>query len=327
MTRRALVAPAWIGKLPSRGDFVRSTGQPALVRTMDDWLSQGIELMSADARWKEIYDRRPSAHFAFFSAGQPRAVAGHLMASSDASGRRFPFVVAGAFEVAESLAFLPCAPLALARLWSRFEAVAKAAATAQDPGATLAEFAKTETELEVDAAAYEATLRDFVELQTMASVQQMLEDAGHALDLRQAILAIGLLLQPVLGSSVQSLNKGLRLPLPEDPLYRPLVAGCWLQMVAPFLRRLDLEIGLFLPRQGRTPGLSIGFAGGSPEHLHAMFDPDVAAESFIEPTPAQWIEDQVHQDYAVSKLSSYLVQPQLSLRQALATFRETFLGA
>lgn len=326
MSRRTLVSPAWIGKLPTRGDFVRSSGHPTLVRTMDDWLSQGIERMAADARWKEVYDRRPSAHFAFLAASHPRAVAGHLMASADASGRRFPFVVAGGFEVGDPLAFLPCAPLALTRLWARFEQVARAAAAAPDPGATLAELAQPELELDVDAAAYGATLRDFVELQTMASVQEMLQDAGHALDLRQAILAIGLLLQPVLGSSVQSLKKGLRVPLPGDPLYRPLVAGFWLQLVAPFLKRLEMEIGLFLPRQGAAPSLAIGFAGGSPEHLHALFDADVAAEAFIEPTPAQWIEDQVCQDYAVSKLSSYLVQPQLSLRQALATFRETFLG-
>ena len=328
MTRRALVPLAYFGKLKSRGDFVRSTSQPTLIRTLDDWLSQGIELMSADPRWKEVYDRSPSAHFAFFSASSQRAIAGHLAASADASGRRFPFVVAGAFDVAEPLAFLPCAPMALARLWARFEQSAQNACATEDATVLLAEIAQVEVELDVEAGAYEASMRDFIELQTMASLEGMLRGTGHQIDLRQALLAIGLLLQPVLGSTGVSLKKGLRLPLPADPLYRPLVASFWLELIVPFLRRLDLEIALFLPRRGGAPAqaLAIGFSGGSAAHLHAVLDADVAAEAFIDPSPAEWVEDQVRQDYAVTKLSSYLAQPQLSLRQAMATFRETFLG-
>ncbi len=329
MSRRALVPLAYFGKLPSRGDFVRSASQPTLIRTLDDWLSQGIDLMSADPRWKEVYDRRPNAHFAFVSARSQRAIAGHLAASSDASGRRFPFVVAGTFELTEPLAFLPIAPMALSRLWARFEQAAHAAGKASDDAASLlSEVSQVEIELDVEATAYEASLRDFVELQTMASLEGMLRAAGHAIDLRQALLAIGLLLQPVLGSTGVSLKKGLRLPLPADPLYRPLVASFWLELIVPFLRRLDLEIALFLPRVGAAPAqsLAIGFSGGSAEHLHAVLDADVAANAFIDPSPAEWVEEQVRQDYAVTKLSSYLQQSQLSLHQAMVTFRETFLG-
>lgn len=329
MIRQAVVAPAYFGKLKSRGDFVRSASQPALIRTLDDWLSQGIELMSGDPRWKEIYDRGPAAHFAFFSASSPRAMAGHLTASADASGRRFPFVVAGAFEVGDPLAFLPNAPLALNRLWARFEGAAKSACGLDDATQYLAEIGQHEIEIDTAAAAYDATQRDFRELQSMSSLQAMLRDAGHEIDLRQAMLAIGLLLQPLLGATAQSLKKGLRLPLPADPLYRPLVACYWLDLVVPFLRRLDLEIALFLPRQSAStaPSLAIGFSGGSAAHLHALLDPEAAADAFIDPWPAEWVEDQVKQDYAVTKLSSYLVQPDLSLKQATSTFRETFLGA
>ena len=258
MTRRAMVPLAYFGKLKSRGDFVRSASQPTLIHTLDDWLSQGIERMSGDPRWKEVYDRGPGAHFAFFSGSNPRGIAGHLTASADASGRRFPFVVAGTFEVAEPLVFLPFAPMALARLWARFEQAARLACAAEDAATTLAEIAQVEIELDVEASAYEATQRDFVELQTIASLETMLRQGGHEIDLRQALLAIGLLLQPVLGTTGVSLKKGLCLPLPADPLYRPLVASFWLELVVPFLRRLDLEIALFLPRQGATPGSLTG---------------------------------------------------------------------
>lgn len=328
MSRMATVPLAYFGKLPSRGDFVRSANQVGLIQTLDRWLSMGIELMAADPRWKEVYDRGPRAHFAFLSVNSPRALAGHLSASHDASGRRFPFVVAGTFEVGAPLEFMARAPMALTRLWARFEQAARGACSADDAAQVLGELAHVEIELDTSPAAYEASVRDFFELQSVGSLEAMLRQAGHHVDLRQALLALGLLLQPVLSSDGQALSKGLRLPLPADPLYRPLVATFWLELVTPFLQRGDFEVALFLPRReaDATQSLAIGFSGGSAAHLHAVLDPGAADEAFVDPTPADWVEDHVRSDYAVKKLSSYLQQPQLSLHQAMATFREAFLG-
>lgn len=328
MSRAVTVPLAYFGKLPSRGDFVRSAHQAGLIQTLDRWLSQGIELMSADPRWKEVYDRGPQVHFAFLAVNSPRAIAGHLAASADASGRRFPFVVAGTFDVAAPLEFLARAPMALTRPWARFEQAAQSACSASDATAVLGELAQVELELDTTPAAYDAGVRDFVELQSVGSLEAMLREAGHPINVRQTVLALGLLLQPLLTSSGQALKKGLRLPLPADPLYRPLVATFWLELVAPFLQRGDFEVALFMPRRARAAAqtLAIGFSGGSAAHLHAVLDPDAGNEVFVDPTPADWVEEHVRQDYAVSKLSSYLQQPQLSLRQAMTTFREAFIG-
>jgi type VI secretion system protein ImpM len=328
MTRALAVPLAYFGKLPSRGDFVRSAGQAGLIQTLDRWLSQGIELMAADPRWKEVYDKHPRAHFAFLAVNSPRAIAGHLTASADASGRRFPFVVASSFDVGAPLEFMPRSPMVLARLWSRFEQAAQGALAATDATQLLGEMAATDVEIEPAPAAYEASLRDFIELESVASLQVMLRQSGHQVDLRQTLLALGLLLRPVLSSDAQSLSKGLSLPLPTDALYRPLVATFWLELIVPFLARGDFEVALFLPRREAVPPtLSIGFNGGSAAHLRAILDPEAAADAFVDPTPADWVEEQVRDDYALKKLSSYLQQPQLSLRQSMATFREAFLGA
>ena len=328
MSRAVSMPLAYFGKLPSRGDFVRSANQPGLIQTLDRWLSQGIELMSADPRWKEVYDRGPKAHFAFLAVNSPRAIAGHLTASTDAAGRRFPFVVAAAFEVGAPLEFMARAPMALTRPWARFEQLARSTCGAADAAPVLGELAQAEIEIDTTPAAYDASVRDFAELQSVGSLEAMLRQAGHAIDLRQAMLALGLLLQPVLASAGLALQKGLRLPLPADPLYRPLVATFWLELVAPFLQRGDFEVALFLPQHvgGQAQTLSIGFSGGSAAHLHAVLDPEASSAVFVDPTPADWVEEHAREDYAVKKLSSYLQQPQLSLRQAMATFREAFLG-
>ena len=328
MSQTTPVSLVYFGKIPSRGDFVRSARQGELIQTLDRWLTQGIELMAADARWKEVYDRTAPVHFAFLGVNSRVALAGHLVASSDASGRRFPFIAAGSFEVAAPEGFMARSPMVLARLWLRFEQAARQACTAADANLVLGELAQTQVDLDITPQAYEASFRDFLELQTVGSLEAMLRQAGHHVDLRCTLLGLGLLLKPVPASGNRHLDKGLRLPLPADPLYQPYVATLWLELVSRFLRRADFEVALFVP-QGNgalAPSLALGFSGGSPAMLQAALDPQVGAQLFVDMTEAEWAEQHAQQDYAVKKLSSYLQQPQLSLRQAVATFREAFLG-
>jgi type VI secretion system protein ImpM len=331
MSQPTAVSLVYFGKIPSRGDFVRSSQQGGLIQTLDRWLTQGVELLATDARWKEIYDRTRPLHFAFLGLKSRVALAGHLVASSDASGRRFPFITAGSFEVGQPDEFVARSPMVLARPWQRLERVALQATTANDASPVLGELSSAQVELDVAPQAYEASFRDFLELQTVGSLEAMLRQAGHEIDLRQTLLALGLLLQPVPASGSSQLDKGVRLPLPADPLYQPYVSTLWLELVSRFLRHGDFELLLFIaPGPGQppdgSPTLTLGFSGGSPTVLQAALDPQVGERVFVDLRDAEWVEEHVQQDYAVKKLSSYLQQPQLSLKQAQATFREAFLG-
>ena len=44
------------------------------------------------------------------------------------------------------------------------------------------------------------------------------------------------------------------------------------------------------------------------------------------PELPDWVDTQLEDGFAMRKLSSYLRQPQLSLAQAVSTFKECFLG-
>lgn len=329
MSDTQALRPLHFGKLPSRGDFVKSAQPAGLIHTLDHWLSAGVERLAADARWKLLYDRARPAQFAFLGSQSTRGLAGHLIASQDASGRRFPFIVAGTLEAAEPLVFLARSPLMLARPWQRLEAMARQAFGASDATPLLAEMAQTEIAMERSPRAYEANFRDYLELHTLGSTEALLRDAGHAVALRSLLLGLGLLLQPVPASGMQRLDKGLLLPLPVDPMSRPYVATLWLDLVAGFLARAPFELVLFVP-QSTEPGgaqLMIGFDGPSPTCLQALFDPERRAESFVDTAQADWVEDFVAQDYGVKKLATYLEQGDLSLRQAVTSFKEAFLGS
>lgn len=317
----------YFGKLPSRGDFVKAADNSALIALLDNWLAQSMELLSADPRWKIIYDAVPPLHFVFMGPRSKRAIAGHLRASTDQAQRRFPFLTMGTMDIEEPLGFVKRSPLILSRLWTRLESLTESVTSSQDAAASLQNLAMATVDLELNTAGYDAAFADFLEMQTIAALDVLLAQSGFTGNARQLILALGLLLQPVMASSSSRLDKSLLLPLPKDPIYRPLVATFWMHLIAPFLQRADFELALFLTQIHGNPNMVLGFGGASARTLHAVLDPQVGAEQHIAFDAADWVEDQLAGDYGLKKLSSYLSLPNLSLKSAHDSFREAFMGA
>lgn len=318
----------YFGKLPSRGDFVRSAQGPALLQSLDAWLSGGLEALSTDPRWKEVYDQAQPLHLAFLGSRNPLGLAGHLVASRDASGRRFPFVTAARLQTTQPLDFLARSPLALSQPWNAMALASRRACEAADAAPVMAELGAAMVDMNGAVGSRHPALQDFLEMQTVASLGSLLAQAGHSLDLRQLLLGLGLLMQPVPASAVRSLDRGLLLPLPADPLYRPMVASLWLDLISGFLARADFEIALFLPQGNQAPPvMALGFEGNSARMLHAMLDPATGREVFIDTRDTAWVDEHLGQNYAVHKLASYLAQGGLSMQQARLTFKEVFLGS
>jgi type VI secretion system protein ImpM len=318
---------AFFGKIPSRGDFVKSGTSLPLLTSLDNWLARAMENMSEDARWKSIYDEVKPFHFAFLGPRSKLAIAGHFTASSDAAQRRFPFVTAGAMEVDDPGAFTARSPLVLSRLWNRLSHLAASAAAPTDTAHDLGAIAATVVPVELGSTAYDANFADFMDMQTIGSMDQQLRSSGFGGNCRQLILGLGLLLQPVMASGANRLEKSLCLPLPTDPMYQYLSAAFWLALINPFLQRAEFELAIYFTQSGQVPMLVVGFDGASSHTLEAVLNPTLAQDRFIDFAQAEWVEESVSSDYGVTKLSSYLEQSRLSLASARKHFNEVFLGA
>ncbi len=316
----------YFGKIPSRGDFVKGSDNPALIKVLDDWLAFAMDLMSGDARWKLHYDSVKPLHFAFIGPRRRHAIAGHIVASSDQSSRRFPFLMMSTMEIADPGAFVPDSPLVLNRLWNRLESLSNNVIQAEDATAPLQAAASHVIDLDLRSTAYDAAFQDFLDMHTVGALDSLLAQSDFTGSVRQVLLALGFLLQPVMASSSSRLEKSLLLPLPSDPMYRNLVAAFWMHLIAPFLARADFELALFITRIGDKPVLVLGFSGASAETLSAIMDPVAAAERHITFDELDWVEEQVDDDYAIKKLSTYLSQSTLSLKSALDSVRAAFIG-
>jgi type VI secretion system protein ImpM len=309
----------YFGKVPARSDFVKVAHDGAVISMLDGWLAQVMSQLPSDPRWKLNYDAMAPVSFAFVGPSRRHAVCGHLVASHDQSGRRFPFLMMRALDVADPSAFVSRCPVAFEPLWSFCEEMAPQVVAAGDPSPQLQAIAASSVALgECD-----GTLDAFLATGTVGSLGALLgvDDASRL------ILALGLLLQPVMHSKPTALHKSLVLPLPDDDAMRCVAAAFWLELVAPFLRRADFDLALFITRQEGRTVLVIGFCGAAAEALRAIIDPLAALDQQVRFGDNGWIDEQLGIDIDVRALASYLDQPQLPLRLARDLFLKTFIGA
>ncbi|WP_229491396.1 type VI secretion system-associated protein TagF [Massilia sp. HP4] len=308
----------YFGKVPARADFVKLAHDPAAIGMLDAWLAQVMTLLPSDARWRFHYDAMAPVSFALVGPARHHAVAGHLLASHDQSGRRFPFLATRTLAVNDPAAFVARCPLAFAPLWVFLEEICPKVLGEGDPAAYLQAIADSAIGL-----GDEGGLARWMEQGTIASLDSLLDRCGAA----RLVLALGLLLQPVMHSQPTELHKSLVLPLPQDASARFSVAGFWLELIAPFLRRAQFDLALFITRQEEKPVLVVGFCAALAETLRAVIDPLVGAELHVRLLDTAWIDEQLQFDADVRQLSSHLAQPDLPLSLARDLFMKTFIGA
>lgn len=309
----------YFGKIPARADFVKLADDPAAISMLDRWMAQVMTQLAKDARWRINYDAMPPVSFALVGPARRHAIAGHLLASHDQSGRRFPFLAARTHAVPDPVAFVTRCPLAFAPLWAFLEDRCPRVLVDADPGPHLQAIADASVAL----GEAEPTLSHLLAKGTIGSLGALLAERHFA----RMVLALGLLLQPVMHSQPAELHKSLVLPLPHDAAARFPVAAFWLQLVAPFLRRASFDLAIFITRQEGRPVLVVGFCAALAETLQALVDPLVGAEQQVRLSDTGWIDEQLYIDLDVRSLASYLAQADLPLGLARDMFMKTFIGA
>ncbi|CAN7202004.1 type VI secretion system-associated protein TagF [Pseudoduganella sp. LjRoot289] len=319
-----LARVAYFGKIPTRSDFVKGGDNLALATLLDGWLAGTMVELTAEPRWKLHYDALQPLHFAFVGTRSRHAIAGHMVASSDQSQRRFPFMAMSTLEVDDPAVFLPHSPIVLAPLWTALAHGAAAVTQAMHPVQHLHALSSATLEVDPGGGGHAAALEGFLAHTTLAGLEAMVARHGMDASARRMILAIGLLLQPFGWSGSARLDKSLVLPLPREPALHAATAAFWLSLASPFLWQADVELALLVCERAGQPVLVLGFSGASPATLRGAIDPQFADGQQINFDSTEWVDDMIAGEHKVLRLSACLEQDQLSLKSACALFHETF---
>ncbi|WP_269791093.1 type VI secretion system-associated protein TagF [Stenotrophomonas sp. Iso1] len=326
MSRVINAGVSYFGKVPSRGDFVRTTDNHQLLGWLDRWAGESLELLSQNPDWKQHYDEAPDIHYAFLGSRSKTVLCGHLLASRDASERRFPLLSVLRLDAADPLPFIGRSPLAMSNAWSGLARLARQAYQDDDASEALAKLGEASFSISTKADDYNGSFQDFMESCTIGELEQRLREAGHGdVSLKRMLPALGLLLQPVFSGGDVHIDKGLVLPLVRDAGYRPLIAAFWLDMIASFVARGDFELSV-LVRNDAKSSMVVGFNGADRQVLRSVLDPDDDSGFLIHLKDADWVEEYLGSDYNLNRLGSFLDRDDLTLATARKLFGETFLG-
>lgn len=317
----------YFGKIPARGDFVKSATGIKVISLIDNWVAQGMEMLLAEPAWKNYYDNAGAIDFLFIGTRNKHAICGQLIPSSDASSRRFPFIAATLFELDDALAFLPLSALTLERHAGHLRALAQHAASAHDATDVLASLSDVPLDAEVDLPQFAAAYERYLASTSLDGMADSLDVPGDEATVRHMVLAVGYLLQPILTNYSVPPQKGLALPLPRDPARMALAKTFWLDLIGTFLSRAEFEISIFSCNHFGKPKLIMTFNGVPPDIYRALFDEQAAQEYLIDIGQSAWVEEYAMQDLSSIKLSSYLSHNDLALKQLVQTFRHCFAGS
>jgi type VI secretion system protein ImpM len=311
----------YFGKIPARRDFIRANVPVPIAAVIDNWISQGLELLVADPEWKQKYDRTEPIRFLFTRTRAKRAIAGSMVSSQDHTERRYPFLVFTVWDNLSSGPFVQRSPLLLNRCWHTTAGWAVEAVRSPDPVKTLLEIEDEQRTLDVPYEAYDASYNDFLELTTLQRLSVLLPDSSLA-KLRQTILGLALLLQPLRMNNGGVMYRGFSLPVPDDPLYSALAAAMWQDLLSVFVANGDYEIAIYLYKQHNHQRCVVNLAGPTAHTFQALFDGAGGEDAIIDLSHANWVDNQSHLEYGARKLDNFLAYPDLTLKRLVQTFKE-----
>lgn len=307
----------YFGKCPARGDFVRSQGQHAMIKVLDEWAANSLDQLQASGAGFTAYDQMAGISFAFCNPKVPVALVGFLQRSQDASQRRYPLITGYRLQLKHPEQFVSVAPLHVSALWLDAQIRGRKTIDAQNAGQIISVL--EQSGINTAAHSYEPHL---LSDHTINSFASLLKTSQYKLV--QSLIALGLLLQPIVSQGAKQLNKVLILPLAEGA-YTNHVAAFWLDLISGFIKRHNLDLSIMIWHQPQ-PILLVGFQGADILALTNMMQNNMAHDHWVHLSESAWVDHYLEHDAGLATFEQVLSDSYISLYEATKLFKQIFLG-
>ncbi|WEV49823.1 type VI secretion system-associated protein TagF [Acinetobacter sp. ESL0695] len=310
--------PFYYGKNPSRGDFIKSKGQNALTQTIDQWITQALDVCIKSDDFSVRYNNLAPLDFFIANPQGKNFLVANLVASEDSSGRKFPMVLGQFLEVQSPLENMLYAPYAYKQVLLNLLRENISLRKVTNSTELLEHLADLNTQIEVFTAHGHT---DFLDEHTVYSFAKLMNMTMA--ELAQMMIALGLLLQPVIQHGTGKLNKVLVIPIFNDT-YKYEISAFWVGLINQFIGKQNTDVLIGVLHQ-ESPVLLFGFQGTDIRALSDILIQDFSTSRWVALKDTAWIEQYLDQNIGLVRLKQALCDRQMSLRQGIKMFMQIFI--
>jgi len=312
----------YFGKLPSRGDFVRSKSHLNETKAIDDWVSQAVANASGwleDRYW--LHDS-PVISFSHINTATKRIITGVLIPSHDSSQRHYPLIGFGICYLDKPKTWMNYLPIKSLAPWDSAYQVLTIARDQTDN--VVAIKALSECDMPIDSHA-STHYYDFINTTTLERIAQLLSQSKA--QLIQQIIAMGLLFLPTLSKGFNGFNKTLYWSLTADKSSAIQLATFWHDLLHGFYRSHELCFNTYLFSGGERYRMVLSFSEPNGQLLSQLPTLDNALpDGWISMDDSDWTEGYIADDIGLSRFQKLLQSEQLNLYDARQLFKQIFLA-
>lgn len=306
----------FFGKLPSRGDFVRSKSHITETNAIDDWVSQAL----VDSETLLAIDTAIS--FSHIDTAAKRIITGVLLASHDSSNRRYPLIGFAINYLDKPKSWMNYLPIKSLAIWDNVHKTLLDAQSETDNHRAINTLSACQLPIDESASTH---YYDFINTMTLESIAEQTQQSKS--QLIQQIIATGLLFLPTLSKGFLGLNKTLSWSLTADRQSAIQLATFWQDLIHGFYQPHELCFNTYIFRGSDKYRMVLSF--GAPDgHLLGqlpLLDSGLP-EDWVNMENSAWTEDYISDDIGLSRFNHILLQDQLYLYDTRQLFKKIFLA-
>lgn len=310
--------PLYYGKSPAWGDFLKTKGQSHVIRGIDQWIQEALELAMENPSFDENYQALPALDLLIGNPQEPIFLVANLIASIDRAGRKFPMLLGHLIEVSTPLQHLGLAPFIYKPLLIELYKRNRTIRGTQNAAQLQLELAKLLPDSVVQS---RAEHREFFQQYQFDSLAQLM--AMSVAQLVRAIIQLGILLQPLHAINAPPLQQALLLPI-HNVNYCYEISTFWVSLVCAFLAHQNLEVLIGILHLS-SPVLVLSFQGADTQVLSDIINQALHTEHWIALTEAHALEQSAVQKKRLAELEQILCRSNLTLTQTISQVQHCFI--
>jgi type VI secretion system protein ImpM len=306
----------YFGKLPSRGDFIRTRSHINETNALDQWVSQALTHSGA------ILDEATVLNFSHVDTVSGQIITGILIASHDSSHRYYPLIGFSVMHLDKPKSWLNYLPIKSLALWRSIYQALSCAQSKTDNSEIMALLNDWLLTIDQSASTY---YYDFISTTTLQDIARSM--AIDKSQLIQQIIATGLLFLPTYNKGFSGLNKTLCWTLSTDKDCSIQMATFWHDLIHGFYQPHQLHLNTYLYRSASHYRLLLSFTKPNSDVLSQLSSTkNTYPTDWIIIDDSAWTQSYIDEDIGLTRFNKILLQDDLSLYDTRQLFNKIFLA-